>query len=98
MPLADFLRGIRVVDVSQFIPGPQAALHLSDLGAEVLKVEPPGGEPMRRLPPLDPDGIHVGYKLMNRGKAVVEIDFKSDAGTEDFARLVEAADVLIESY
>ncbi|HTZ80354.1 MAG TPA: CoA transferase, partial [Stellaceae bacterium] len=47
MPLRDFLAGIRVLDVSQFIPGPQAALHLADLGAEVVKVEPTGGEPMR---------------------------------------------------
>ncbi len=76
MPLADFLRGIRVVDVSQFIPGPQAALHLADLGAEVVKVEPPGGEPMRMFPPLDPDGVSAPYKLMNRGKTVVELDLK----------------------
>ena len=72
----DFLRGIRVLDLSQFIPGPQAALHLCDLGAEVVKVEPPGGEPMRSFPPLDPDGVSAPYKLMNRGKTVVELDLK----------------------
>ena len=98
MQLADFLAGIRALDLSQFIPGPQAALHLADLGAEVVKVEPPGGEPMRMMPPLDPDGIHAGYKLMNRGKTVVEIDLKSDAGKSAFAKLIEAADVLVESY
>jgi len=98
MQLADFLAGIRVLDLSQFIPGPQAALHLADLGAEVVKVEPPGGEPMRAMPPLDPDGIHAGYKLMNRGKTVIEIDLKSQAGKKDFASLVEIADALVESY
>src|SRR5690348_1462050 len=98
MPLAEFLRGIRVVDVSQFIPGPQAALHLADLGAEVVKVEPPGGEPMRIFPPLDPDGVSAPYKLMNRGKTVVELDLKSRAGKTAFAELITAADVLVESY
>jgi crotonobetainyl-CoA:carnitine CoA-transferase CaiB-like acyl-CoA transferase len=98
MPLAEFLRGIRVLDLSQFIPGPQAALHLSDLGAEVVKVEPPGGEPMRTFPPLDPDGVSAPYKLMNRGKTVVELDLKSEAGRRGFADLIAAADVLVESY
>ena len=98
MPLADFLRGIRVIDVSQFIPGPQAALHLCDLGADVVKVEPPGGEPMRVFPPLDPDGVGAPYKLMNRGKTVVELDLKSEAGKRAFAELIAAADVLVESY
>jgi alpha-methylacyl-CoA racemase len=98
MPLADFLRGIRVIDLSQFIPGPQAALHLADFGAEVVKVEPPGGEPMRGFPPLDPDGVGAPYKLMNRGKTVVELDLKSEAGKAAFAELIAAADVLVESY
>src|SRR5258707_15784948 len=97
MPLADFLRGIRVVDVSQFIPGPQAALHLADLGAEVVKVEPPGGEPMRTFPPLDPDGVSAPYKLMNRGKTGVELDLKSEAGKGAVARPIAASDGLGES-
>ena len=98
MPLADFLHDIRVVDVSQFIPGPQAALHLCDLGADVVKVEPPGGEPMRSFPPLDPDGVGAPYKLMNRGKTVVELDLKRETGKRAFAELIAAADVLVESY
>jgi len=80
MSLSDFLAGIRVLDVSQFIPGPQAALHLADLGAEVVKVEPPGGEPMRMLGPMDPDGVSAFYKLMNRGKTVIELDLKASEG------------------
>lgn len=96
--LSDFLRGIRVLDLSQFIPGPQAALHLADLGAEVVKVEPPGGEPMRHLGPIDPDGIAAYYKLMNRGKTVIELDLKTPTGHGDLRRLVAAADALVESY
>ena len=98
MSLSQFLQGIRVIDVSQFIPGPQAALHLADMGAEVVKVEPPGGEPMRGLGPFDADGVSAGYKLMNRGKTVIELDLKSPQGNESFAALVTVADVLVESY
>lgn len=98
MTLSEFLRGIRVIDVSQFIPGPQAALHLADMGAEVVKVEPPGGEPMRGIGPFDTDGLSAGYKLMNRGKTVVELDLKSPQGKEAFSALIAAADVLVESY
>ena len=98
MSLRDFLAGIRVLDVSQFIPGPQAALHLADLGAEVVKVEPTGGEPMRVLGPMDPDGVSAFYKLMNRGKTVVELDLKSEGGKDAFGALLAAADVLVESY
>jgi len=52
-----FLAGIRVLDLSQYIPGPYAGLMLADLGAEVVKVEPPGGDPARTLGPRDGDGI-----------------------------------------
>jgi len=93
-----FLAGIRVVDVSQYIPGPYAALMLADMGADVVKVEPPGGDPMRGLGPRDNDGISPFWKLMNGGKAVVELDLKTAAHHESFAGLLAAADVLIESY
>jgi len=98
MNLSEFLSGVRVIDVSQFIPGPQAALHLADMGAEVVKVEPPGGEPMRGIEPLDKDGLSAGYKLMNRGKTVIELDLKSPRGKDAFGTLIAAADVLVESY
>lgn len=93
-----FLTGLRVVDVSQYIPGPYAALMLADMGADVVKVEPPGGDPMRGLGPRDRDGISPFWKLMNGGKRVVELDLKTAAHNEVFAGLLAAADVLIESY
>jgi crotonobetainyl-CoA:carnitine CoA-transferase CaiB-like acyl-CoA transferase len=97
MPLP-FLAGIRVLDLSQYIPGPYAALMLADLGAEVVKVEPPGGDPMRGLGPRDADGVSPFWKLMNGGKTVIEIDLKSAEGRAALEALLARADVLVESY
>ena len=94
----DFLAGVRVLDLSQFTPGPYATLMLADLGADVLKVEPPAGDPQRIDGPLDSDGVSAWYKLMNRGKTVVRLDLKSAEGREAFAELLSMADVLLESY
>ena len=96
--MAPFLSGLRVLDFSQYIPGPYAALLLGDLGAEVIKVERPGGEAMRGIGPLDSDGISAFYKTLNGGKSIVELDIKSDVGRGDFFTLIGAADVLIESF
>ena len=93
-----FLEGVRVLDLSQYVPGPYAALILADLGAEVVKVEPPGGEPMRHLPPRDKDGTSAHYKVMNGGKCVVELDLKASAGKAAFEALLASADVMLESY
>jgi len=93
-----FLSGFRVLDLSQYIPGPYAALMLADLGAEVVKVEPPGGDPMRQLGPRDADGISPFWKLMNGGKTVVEIDLKTPAGRAALEALLARADALVESY
>jgi crotonobetainyl-CoA:carnitine CoA-transferase CaiB-like acyl-CoA transferase len=94
----DFLAGIRVLDLSQYLPGPYAALMLADLGAEVVKVEPPGGDPGRALPPLDPDGLSPMWKLVNAGKRVATLDLKRAADSELLAGLLAQADVLVESY
>ena len=88
MPIP-FLTGLRVLDLSQYIPGPYGSLILADLGAEVIKVEPPGGEPMRGVGPKDEAGVSVWYRMVNGGKTVVEIDLKSDDGKRDFRALVE---------
>ena len=92
------LDGVRVLDLSQYLPGPYAAQILSDLGAGVVKVEPPSGDPMRRLGLLDGDGISVFYKLVNAGKTIVCLDLKSQQGRADFTTLAGRADALIESY
>ena len=96
--MAALLDGVRVVDLSQYLPGPFAGQILADLGAEVVKVEPPGGDPMRGIGPPDPDGVSAYYKLVNAGKRVVRVDLKAEAGRAAFGGLVAAADVLLESY
>ena len=93
-----FLDGLRVLDLSQYVPGPYATLLLADMGAEVVRVEPVGGEPMRRFGPPDADGISAWYKMVNGSKSVVEINLKSDAGKADLERLITGADAMLESY
>lgn len=93
-----FLTGTRVLDLTQFTPGPYATLLLSDFGATVLKVEPPAGDPQRTDGPADSDGLSVWYKLINRNKDVVRLDLKSAEGKDVFACLLQRADVLVESY
>lgn len=95
---ASFLKGTRVLDLSQYIPGPYAALMLADLGADVLKVEPPGGDPMRFFGPAGIEGASAYYALFNGGKRVARIDLKSPAGRDALLALIGKADVLIESY
>ncbi len=95
----DFLSGIRVLDLSQFLPGPFATQMLADMGADVVKVEPPQGDPMRALDPVTNDrGDGPYHALVNAGKRVIRLDLKSDTGKADFTRLIAAADVLMESY
>ncbi len=96
--MPDFLHGIRVIDVSQYVPGPYAALQLADMGADVVKVEPPAGDPMRQLGVVDDDGFSPLYKVMNGGKSVVRLDLKTASGKTAFEALLTQADVLVESY
>lgn len=92
------LRGLRVLDLSQYLPGPYAAQILADLGAEVVKVEPPAGDPLRALGPRDPDGLSAYYKLLNAGKTVIRLDLKATAGKAAFRALLTRTDALIESF
>ncbi len=92
------LAGLRVLDLTQYIPGPFATQWLSDLGATVIKVEPPAGDPMRTMGPVDTDGSTVFYKLANRNKTVIRLDLKTDDGRNTFAQLLTDADVLVEAY
>ena len=96
--LDNTLEGCRVLDLSQYLPGPYATRLLADLGADVVKIEPPGGDPMRHFIFLDEDGVSPLYKQVNAGKQIVRLDLKCDAGRNHFTQLVLAADVLLESY
>ncbi|HSR10628.1 MAG TPA: CoA transferase, partial [Thermodesulfobacteriota bacterium] len=100
------LEGIRVLDVTLVYAGPYCGLLLADLGAEVIKVERPGGEVARSLPPLYPGevkGTHArntsGYFLSNnRNKLSVTLNLKHPKGVEIFKELVKISDVVIENY
>ena len=92
------LEGIKVVDLSWFLPGPYLTTALADHGATVIKVEPPGeGDPGRHIKPLD-QRTSVFFRNMGRGKQSVVIDLKSAEGRADLFRLACEADVLVESF
>lgn len=95
---APLLDGIRVVEMGQYIPAPYAGLMLSELGADVIKIEPPAGDPMRHLGTARIDGTAPGYHAMNGGKRVTFLDLKTDAHRQIALDLLAQADVLIESY
>ena len=95
---AHCLGGVRVLDLSQYLPGPYGAQILADLGAEVVKVEPPTGDPMRTVGPVGADGVSAFYKLINAGKTIVRLDLKSLDGKARFRDMVGGADVLLESF
>ena len=84
-----YLSGMKVLDLSQYLPGPFAAQILADLGAEVVKVEPPAGDPMRGFMFVDEDGISPFYKQVNAGKSVIRLDLKTATDRSVFERLVQ---------
>jgi alpha-methylacyl-CoA racemase len=102
--LAECLKGVKVLDLSQYIPGPLASRMLADLGASVVKVEPPQGDPMRTLPGQEQgsagggEAVAPAYRLLNAGKTVVRLDLKAEGPRAGFERLLARADVLMESY
>lgn len=92
------LNGVRVLDLTRLIPGAFATLMLAELGAEVIKVEDPkSGDPTRDLPPsLDGHGLY--HRLLNRGKKSVALDLRVPASRATLDRLIDSADVMIESF
>ncbi len=96
--IADCLAGLRVLDLSQWLPGPHATQLLADLGATVLKIEPPAGDPARALGALGDDGVSLFYRSVNAGKRVLRLDLKQAGDRDLLLALVGRADVLLESY
>ena len=95
--MAGPLAGIRIVDLSQVVSGPMAAGWLADQGADVIKVEPPHGDPIRGLGPAKGD-LSSAYVAINRGKRQICLDLKDPAAKRVLARLIERADVLVENF
>ena len=90
------LEGVRVVEVAQYVAGPLAGSLLAELGAEVIKVEPPGGDAYRQAMPVAP-GIGRYFIPLNRGKRSVVLDLKSEEGRAALAKLVASADVVVHN-
>jgi crotonobetainyl-CoA:carnitine CoA-transferase CaiB-like acyl-CoA transferase len=94
------LEGIRVLDVSQVMAGPYCSMLLGDMGADVIKIEPPGtGDQTRGSMGFKMKGSDsMGFLNMNRNKRSIALNLKSEAGREVFRKLVESADILVENY
>ena len=93
------LQALRVLDVCQVMAGPFCCMLLGDLGADVIKVEPPEGDQARRAMGFKLKGDDsLGFLNMNRNKRSIILDLKSEAGRKAFLRLAETADVIVENY
>ncbi|MCU5782963.1 CAIB/BAIF family protein [Alcanivorax balearicus MACL04] len=92
------LAGIRVVELGQLLAGPFAGTLLAYFGADVIKVEPPGGDPIRRWRSLDDTDTSFWWRSLGRNKRSVTLDLKTDRGRQLAGQLIDRADVLIENF
>src|SRR4051794_36713682 len=90
------LAGLRVLDYGQYVAAPFATMLLSDLGADVVKVEPPRGDEWRRYDPFEAGESRYFYAL-NRGKRSIALDLKTPAGRERSRELIAGADALVHN-
>jgi crotonobetainyl-CoA:carnitine CoA-transferase CaiB-like acyl-CoA transferase len=92
------LAGLIVLDVTQVMAGPFCAMQLADLGADVIKVEPPSGDSTRRWMGSGSSTDSPGFNAVNRGKRGIVLNLKAKAAHEVFRRLAQRADIVIENY
>ncbi|WP_345751042.1 CaiB/BaiF CoA transferase family protein [Microbacterium rhizophilus] len=92
------LAGTTVLDLTQHLSGPFASMILGDLGARVIKVEPPAGDPTRRIGPYFEDGDSAYYLSANRNKESVVLNLKAPGGREALLALAAKADVVVENF
>ena len=91
------LKGLRILDLTAVILGPYATQILGDLGAEVIKVEPPEGDSMRPVAPVAEPGLSAIFSNFNRNKISVALDLKSEAGKTALRKLIPTADVFVHN-
>ena len=89
------LAGVRILDLSSVVMGPYATQVLGDLGADIVKVEPPGGDNMRAVGPMRNPGMGHLYLHLNRNKRSIVLDLKTEAGREACLKLAEGCDALL---
>ncbi len=92
------LEGIRVIEVGQLLAGPFTGTLLAYFGAEVIKIEPPGGDPIRGWRKLDENGTSYWWRSLGRNKKCVTIDMKNAEGRALVRKLLDSADVLVENF
>jgi len=93
------LEGLRVIDMATVFAGPGVARHLADFGADVVKIEAPAGDGVRRMGWFPPaGGDSYTWKLIGRNKRAAVLDLKTDAGRDALLELADTADVLIENF
>jgi succinyl-CoA:mesaconate CoA transferase len=96
------LDDLRVLDLTRILGGPYCTMMLADMGADVVKVEPPGGDLVRETPPYCEDAAgepYGGYfQSVNRGKRSIELDFRTAEDRQHFLDLVDVSDVVVENY
>lgn len=97
-PSRGALHGLRVIDASTLFAGPMAAMHLGDMGADVIKVEHPDRPDPSRSHGVSRDGVNLWWKTLGRNKRAITVNLSSDGGRDVFLRLVETADVVIENF
>ncbi|MEU9779832.1 CoA transferase [Streptomyces phaeochromogenes] len=91
------LEGVKVICVGQFYFAPYCTMLMARLGADVIKIESPQGDPYRRLPAMDEDGTPIQFRFLNSGKRTIRLDLKNPAGQEVLRDLVRNADVLVQN-
>ena len=92
------LDGLRVIDLTQVMAGPYCCMLLGDMGADVIKVEPPGGEASRHVAFQIAPGVSGPFLAVNRNKRGLTLDLKRPEAVAVLTRLVATADVLVENY
>jgi crotonobetainyl-CoA:carnitine CoA-transferase CaiB-like acyl-CoA transferase len=91
------LEGVKVLDLTMFLPGPHLTMMMADHGAEVIRVEPPGGEPSREIGKRQ-GGVTVWFHNTHRNKQSIVLDLKRPAALEALLALASRADVMLESF
>ena len=91
------LDGLRVLDLSQFLPGPHLTMMMADHGADVIKIEPPSGEPVREVG-LHQNGHSVWFRNTHRNKRCITLNLKHPGAVDIFLQLAKKADVIVEAF
>ena len=97
--MAEILKGVRILDLSQYIAGPYGTVVLGDLGAEIIKIEnPDGGDLSRNIRQYTHKGESAYYLSLNRNKKSITLNFRNPKATEIFYDLVKVSDVVYDNF